>query len=132
MSDGFRLLHTMLRVFDLDKSIGFYTKLLGMRLLRRTDYESGRFTLAFVGYGEESDTAVLELTHNWDQPEPYVIGTGYGHIAIGVPDIYAACDALRGAGAKITREPGPMKHGSTVIAFVEDPDGYKVELIQRR
>lgn len=131
MSEGYRLLHTMLRVFDLEKSIAFYTKLLGMRLLRRTDYEGGRFTLAFIGYGEESDTAVIELTHNWDQAEPYTIGSGYGHIAIGVPDAYAACAALRDAGAKITREPGPMKHGSTVIAFVEDPDGYKVELIQR-
>lgn len=131
MSEGYRLLHTMLRVFDLEKSIAFYTELLGMRLLRRTDYEGGRFTLAFIGYGEESDTAVIELTHNWDQAEPYTIGSGYGHIAIGVPDAYAACDALRAAGAKITREPGPMKHGSTVIAFVEDPDGYKVELIQR-
>lgn len=131
MSEGYRLLHTMLRVFDLEKSIKFYTELLGMRLLRRTDYEGGRFTLAFIGYGAESDTAVIELTHNWDQAEPYTIGSGYGHIAIGVPDAYAACDALRAAGAKITREPGPMKHGSTVIAFVEDPDGYKVELIQR-
>ena len=126
-----RLLHTMIRVLDLDKSIQFYTQLLGMRLLRRTDYEGGRFTLAFVGYGEESDTAVLELTHNWDQTEPYAIGTGFGYLAIGVADIYAACDALRAAGVKITREPGPMKHGSTVIAFVEDPDGYKVELIER-
>lgn len=131
MSEGYRLLHTMLRVFDLEKSIKFYTELLGMRLLRRTDYEGGRFTLAFIGYGAESDTAVIELTHNWDQAEPYAIGSGFGHIAIGVPDAYAACDALRAAGAKITREPGPMKHGSTVIAFVEDPDGYKVELIQR-
>jgi len=128
----FRLLHTMLRVFDLEKSLDFYTRLLGMRLLRRTDYEGGRFTLAFVGYGEESDTAVLELTHNWDQAEPYSIGSGYGHIAIGVPDIYATCEGLRAEGAKITREPGPMKHGSTIIAFIEDPDGYKVELIQRK
>ncbi len=126
-----RLLHTMIRVLDLDKSIQFYTQLLGMRLLRRTDYEGGRFTLAFVGYGEESDTAVLELTHNWDQKDPYEIGSGFGHVAIGVTDIYGACDALRAAGVKITREPGPMKHGSTVIAFVEDPDGYKVELIER-
>lgn len=129
---SYRLLHTMIRVRDLDASIGFYTKLLGMRLLRRTDYEGGRFTLAFVGYGEESDTAVLELTHNWDQTEPYEIGTGFGHLAVGVPDIYGACDALRAAGVKITREPGPMKHGSTVIAFVEDPDSYKVELIERK
>lgn len=131
MAEGFRLLHTMLRVFDLDRSIAFYTELLGMRLLRRTDFDSGRFTLAFVGYGDESETTVLELTHNWDQAEPYSIGSGYGHIAIATPDIYAACEALRAAGAKITREPGPMKHGSTVIAFIEDPDGYKVELIQR-
>lgn len=131
MAEGFRLLHTMLRVFDLDRSIAFYTELLGMRLLRRSDFDSGRFTLAFVGYGDESETAVLELTHNWDQAEPYSIGSGYGHIAIATPDIYAACEALRAAGAKITREPGPMKHGSTVIAFIEDPDGYKVELIQR-
>lgn len=131
MAEGFRLLHTMLRVFDLDRSIAFYTELLGMRLLRRSDFDSGRFTLAFVGYGDESETAVLELTHNWDQTEPYSIGSGYGHIAIATPDIYAACEALRAAGAKITREPGPMKHGSTVIAFIEDPDGYKVELIQR-
>lgn len=128
----FRLLHTMLRVFDLEKSIDFYTRLLGMTLLRRNDYEGGRFTLAFVGYGDESDTAVLELTHNWDQAEPYDIGTGYGHIALGVPDIYATCDRLAKAGVKITRPPGPMKHGSTVIAFIEDPDGYKVELIERK
>jgi len=127
----YRLLHTMLRVFDLDKSLDFYTRLLGMTLLRKTDYEGGRFTLAFVGYGEESDTAVIELTHNWDQAEPYTIGSGYGHIAIGVPDIYGTCEKLRAEGAKITREPGPMKHGSTVIAFVEDPDGYKIELIER-
>ncbi len=128
----YRLLHTMLRVFDLDKALDFYTRLLGMRLLRKNDYEGGRFTLAFVGYGDETDSAVIELTHNWDQKEPYSIGGGYGHIAIGVPDIHAACDTLRAGGAKITREPGPMKHGSTVIAFVEDPDGYKIELIERK
>ncbi|HYG88245.1 MAG TPA: lactoylglutathione lyase [Azospirillum sp.] len=128
----YRLLHTMLRVFDLDKSLDFYTRLLGMKLLRKADYEGGRFTLAFVGYGEEKDTAVIELTHNWDQAEPYSIGTGYGHIAIGVPDIYGTCEKLRTEGAKITREPGPMKHGSTVIAFIEDPDGYKIELIERK
>lgn len=128
----YRLLHTMLRVFDLDKSLDFYTRLLGMSLLRRTDYEGGRFTLAFVGYDEEKDGAVIELTHNWDQAEPYTIGSGYGHIAIGVPDIHGTCDRLRAGGARITREPGPMKHGSTVIAFVEDPDGYKIELIERR
>ncbi|MBP2312374.1 lactoylglutathione lyase [Azospirillum soli] len=128
----YRLLHTMLRVFNLEKSIDFYTRLLGMKLLRRNDYEGGRFTLAFVGYGDESDTAVLELTHNWDQAEPYTIGSGYGHIAIGVPDIYATCEQLAKEGVKIPRPPGPMKHGSTVIAFIEDPDGYKVELIEKK
>ena len=128
----FRLLHTMLRVLDLEKSLDFYTRLLGMKLLRLNVYEGGRFTLAFVGYGEESDTAVLELTHNWDQKEPYEIGTAYGHIALGVPDIYATCEKLAAEGVKIPRPPGPMKHGSTVIAFIEDPDGYKVELIERK
>ncbi|MBK1836154.1 lactoylglutathione lyase [Azospirillum sp. YIM B02556] len=128
----FRLLHTMLRVLDLEKSLDFYTRLLGMKLLRRNDYEGGRFTLAFVGYGEESDTAVLELTHNWDQKEPYEIGTAYGHIALGVPDIYGTCEKLASEGVKIPRPPGPMKHGTTVIAFIEDPDGYKVELIERK
>lgn len=126
----YRLLHTMVRVFDLDTSIDFYTRLLGMRLLRRTDYESGRFTLAFVGYGDEAGHTVLELTWNWDQAEPYQIGTGFGHLAIGVPDIYGTCDRLATEGVKISRPPGPMKHGSTVIAFIEDPDGYKVELIE--
>jgi len=124
-----RLLHTMLRVGDLEKSLAFYTGPLGMKLLRRRDFPGGRFTLAFVGYGDESETAVLELTHNWDT-KSYEIGTGYGHIALGVPDIYATCAALRERGVKITREPGPMQHGTTVIAFIEDPDGYKVELIQ--
>ena len=127
----FCLLHTMLRVYDLDKSIDFYTRLLGMRLLRRTDYESGRFTLAFLGYGPETENTVLELTYNWDQAEPYQIGSAFGHIAIGVPNIYATCAELETSGAKIPRPPGPMKHGSTVIAFIEDPDGYKVELIQK-
>lgn len=126
---GARLLHTMLRVYDLDKSIDFYTRLLGMKLLRRKDYPDGKFTLAFIGYGEESDTAVIELTHNWDH-EPYSIGTGYGHIALGLPDIYKACEQLAAAGAIVSRPPGPMKHGTTHIAFIEDPDGYKVELIQ--
>jgi lactoylglutathione lyase len=125
-----RLLHTMLRVKDLDASLAFYTGALGMRLLRKTDYPSGEFTLAFVGYGDESDTAVIELTHNWGKSD-YVLGDAFGHIAIGVTDIYATCDKLRADGVKITREPGPMKHGSTVIAFVDDPNGYKVELIQR-
>ncbi len=128
----FRLLHTMLRVYDLEKSLDFYTRLLGMKLLRRNDYEGGRFTLAFVGYGDEKDTAVLELTHNWDQAEPYDIGTAYGHIALGVPDIYATCEQLAKEGVKIPRPPGPMKHGTTVIAFIEDPDGYKVELIETK
>jgi len=125
-----RLLHTMLRVGDLERSLAFYTDVLGMRLLRRKDYPDGRFTLAFVGYGDESDTAVLELTHNWDTSS-YEIGTGYGHIALGVEDIHATCEAMAAKGGQVVRPPGPMKHGSTVIAFVEDPDGYKVELIQR-
>jgi lactoylglutathione lyase len=124
-----RLLHTMLRVGDLERSITFYTEVLGMRLLRRKDYPGGRFTLAFVGYGEESDTTVLELTHNWDTSS-YEIGSGYGHIAIGVNDIVAVCDQMRAKGGRVVREPGPMKNGTTVIAFVEDPDGYKVELIE--
>ena len=124
-----RLLHTMLRVGDLERSLAFYTDLLGMRLLRRKDYPGGRFTLAFVGYGDESDHTVLELTHNWDT-DAYEIGTGYGHIALGVDDIHAVCEAIRAKGGRVVREPGPMKHGNTVIAFVEDPDGYKVELIQ--
>ena len=128
----FRLLHTMLRVYDLEKSLDFYSRLLGMKLLRRNDYEGGRFTLAFVGYGDEKDTAVLELTHNWDQAQPYDIGTAYGHIALGVPDIYATCEQLAKEGVKIPRPPGPMKHGTTVIAFIEDPDGYKVELIETK
>lgn len=126
-----RLLHTMLRVGDLDKSLNFYTEILGMRLLRRKDYPEGKFTLAFVGYGEESDTAVLELTHNWDTSS-YDLGNGFGHIAIEVDDAYAACDAVRAKGGKVTREAGPMKHGRTVIAFVEDPDGYKIEFIQKQ
>lgn len=129
---SFQFLHTMIRVRDLEKSLDFYTRHLGMSVLRRNDYPEGRFTLAFVGYGDESANTVVELTHNWDQDEPYEIGSGFGHLALGVPDIYAACDALRADGVKITREPGPMKHGTTVIAFIEDPDGYKVELIERR
>ncbi len=126
-----RLLHTMLRVGDLDKSLNFYTEVLGMKLLRRKDYPDGKFTLAFVGYGEESDTTVLELTHNWDTPA-YDLGTGFGHIAIEVDDAYAACDAVRAKGGKVVREADPMKHGTTVIAFVEDPDGYKIEFIQKK
>ncbi|MBX6367503.1 MAG: lactoylglutathione lyase [Rhodospirillales bacterium] len=127
----FRLLHTMIRVLDLDKSLDFYTRLLGMKLLRRKDYESGRFTLAFVGYGDETESTVIELTHNWDQKEPYTIGSGFGHLAIGVPDIYGTCRRLEAEGVKIPRPPGPMKHGGSVIAFIEDPDGYKIELIER-
>ncbi|KIL98892.1 Lactoylglutathione lyase [Paramagnetospirillum magnetotacticum MS-1] len=126
-----RFLHTMIRVGNLDRSIDFYTRLLGMKLLRRTDYPEGRFTLAFVGYGEEASSTVVELTFNWDT-ESYDLGGGFGHLALGVPDIYKACADLAAAGAKITRAPGPMKHGSTIIAFVEDPDGYKIELIQAK
>ena len=132
MTGEYRLLHTMIRVRDLDASLRFYTELLGMRLLRKRDYPDGKFTLAFVGYGEETDHTVVELTHNWGREEPYALGEGFGHLALGVPDIYMACDALKAAGVKITRPPGPMKHGTTVIAFVEDPDGYKIELIERR
>ena len=124
-----KMLHTMIRVGNLDRSLAFYTELLGMRLLRKKDYPDGRFTLAFVGYGDEADHTVVELTHNWDT-EHYDIGSGFGHLALGVPDIYRTCDELRTRGAKITREPGPMKHGTTEIAFIEDPDGYKIELIQ--
>ena len=123
-----RLLHTMLRVGDLDRSIAFYTELLGMQLLRRRDFPGGRFTLAFLGYGPESENTVLELTHNWDTGS-YDLGTAYGHIAIGVDDVYAACDRIRAGGGQVVREPGPMQHGSTVLAFVEDPDGYRIELL---
>jgi len=121
----------MLRVVDLDSSIAFYTEVLGMRLLRRNDYPEGKFTLAFVGYQDESEGAVLELTHNWGV-ESYELGTAYGHIALEVPDAYAACEAIKARGGKVVREAGPMKHGTTVIAFVDDPDGYKVELIQAK
>ncbi len=127
----FRLLHTMLRVLDLEKSLDFYVNKMGMQLLRKKDYPTGEFTLAFVGYGDEDAQAVIELTHNWGQKEPYTIGSGYGHIAFGVPDIYGLCERLGAAGVKITRPPGPMKHGGSVIAFIEDPDGYKIELIER-
>lgn len=125
-----RILHTMLRVGDLQRSLDFYTQVLNMKLLRRKDYPDGRFTLAFVGYGDESETAVLELTHNWDTPS-YQLGNGYGHVAIEVDDAYKTCDEVSRRGGKVTRAAGPMKHGTTVIAFVEDPDGYKIEFIQR-
>ncbi len=124
-----RMLHTMLRVGDLEKAISFYTEVLGMKLLRRKDYPSGRFTLAFIGYGLESNTTVLELTHNWDI-DHYELGEGYGHIAIGVENIHTTCKTISQKGGIVVREPGPMKHGKTLIAFVQDPDGYKVELIQ--
>ena len=125
-----RLLHTMLRVGDLDRSLAFYQEVLGMKLLRKSDYPEGKFTLAFVGYGAEIDHTVLELTHNWETSS-YDLGNAYGHIAIEVEDAYAACDAARAKGGNVVREAGPMKHGTTVIAFVEDPDGYKIEFIQK-
>ncbi|MCA3129628.1 MAG: lactoylglutathione lyase [Betaproteobacteria bacterium] len=126
-----RILHTMLRVGDLDRSIDFYSNVLGMRVLRRRDYPDGRFTLAFVGYGSEDEESVLELTHNWDTAK-YELGTGYGHVALEVDDAYKACDEVKKRGGRVTREAGPMKHGTTVIAFVEDPDGYKIEFIQKK
>ncbi|MFM8293626.1 MAG: lactoylglutathione lyase [Microcystaceae cyanobacterium] len=124
-----RLIHTMLRVGDLDKSLQFYCEILGMQLLRQKDYPTGEFTLAFVGYGDEADHAVIELTYNWGV-EHYDLGNAFGHIAIAVDDIYGTCEKIKAKGGKVTREPGPMKHGQTVIAFVEDPNGYKIELIQ--
>jgi lactoylglutathione lyase len=124
-----RILHTMLRVGDLDRSIAFYTKVLGMQEISRKDYPDGKFTLAFLGYGKNPEHAEIELTHNWGV-ERYELGTAYGHVALGVDQIHEVCDRIRKAGGKITREPGPMKHGTTVIAFVEDPDGYKIELIE--
>ena len=126
-----RLLHTMIRVGDLERSIAFYTEVLGMKVLRRKDYPDGKFTLAFVGYGEESDHTVIELTHNWDTAS-YDIGNGFGHLAVAVPDAYKACEEVKAKGGKVTRPAGPMKHGTTVIAFVEDPDGYKIEFIEKK
>jgi len=126
-----RILHTMVRVGDLDKSLDFYTNILGMHVLRRQDYPEGRFTLAFVGYQAEEEGAVIELTYNWDTDQ-YDLGDGYGHIAIEVENAYTTCESIRAKGGNVVREAGPMKHGTTVIAFVEDPDGYKIELIQRK
>ncbi|WP_339009639.1 lactoylglutathione lyase [Aeromonas popoffii] len=126
-----RILHTMLRVGDLQRSIDFYTRVLGMTLLRKSENSEYKYTLAFVGYGDEKDESVIELTYNWGVSE-YELGSAYGHIALEADDIYGTCDALRAAGAKITREPGPVKGGKTVIAFVEDPDGYKIELIAKK
>ncbi len=126
-----RILHTMLRVADLERSLRFYTEVLGMRLLRRKDYPEGKFTLAFVGYGDETDTALIELTHNWGV-DKYELGNAFGHIAVAVDDAYKACEEVKRHGGKVTREAGPMKHGTTVIAFIEDPDTYKIELIERK
>jgi lactoylglutathione lyase len=126
-----RILHTMIRVVDLDESIRFYTQVLGMTVLRKKDYPDGKFTLAFVGYGQESEEAVIELTHNWDK-KAYTPGDAFGHIALEVDDAYEACDKIRALGGNVVREAGPMKHGQTVIAFIEDPDGYKIELIQKK
>jgi lactoylglutathione lyase len=130
-TDKYRYLHTMIRVRDLDKSLKFYTEQLGMKLLRKRDYPTGKFTLAFVGYGDEAANTVLELTHNWEQAEPYALGSAFGHLALGVPDVYKACEQLGAAGVKIPRPAGPMAHGGSVIAFIEDPDGYRIELVQR-
>ena len=128
---GFRLAHTMIRVLDLKKSLKFYCDTLGMKILRKTDYPEGKFTNTFIGYGPETEFPTLELTHNWDQKESYEKGNGWGHICIETPDVYKACEDLANIGVKITRPPGPMKHGTRVIAFCEDPDGYKVELNEK-
>jgi lactoylglutathione lyase len=130
-TDKFRFLHTMIRVRDLDASLRFYTDQLGMKLLRKRDYPTGKFTLAFVGYGDESSNTVIELTHNWGQAEPYDLGSAFGHLAVGVPDVYKTCEPLAATGVKIPRPAGPMAHGGSVIAFIEDPDGYRIELIER-
>jgi len=131
MSENFSYLHTMLRVKNLDESVKFYTELLGMKEIRRHEVPAGEYTLSFIGYGDEKSHTVLELTYNWGKTD-YELGTAFGHLALGVPDIYGTCETLRKAGAKIAREPGPVKFGTTVIAFIEDPDGYKIELIERK
>ena len=130
MAENFRYLHTMLRVGNLERSVAFYSAMFGMVELRRRDVPDGKYTLAFLGYNERPDQTELELTYNYGV-DNYEIGTGFGHLAFGMPDVYGTCERLRAAGAKITREPGPVKFGTTVIAFVDDPDGYKIELIQR-
>ena len=126
----YRFAHTMIRVLDLEKSLQFYTEILGMKLLRKSDYPEGKFTNCFVGYDSEDRSAVIELTHNWGRETPYDKGDGWGHLCLAVPDIYGTCEKLAAAGATISRPPGPMKHGTTVIAFIDDPDGYKIELVQ--
>ncbi|TDJ73673.1 MAG: lactoylglutathione lyase [Proteobacteria bacterium] len=126
----YRLAHTMIRVTDLKKSLDFYTRMLGMQVLRSTDYPDGKFTNTFVGYGPEASYPAVELTHNWDQDQPYDLGGGWGHLAVEVPDVYETCQQLEKEGVKITRAPGPMKHGTRNIAFIEDPDGYKIELLE--
>jgi len=134
MADGaanYRMLHTMIRVMDLDKSLAFYTGAMGMKLLRKRDVPDGKYSLAFVGYDDESSQAVVELTYNWDQAKPYKIGTGFGHLAVGVPDVKQVCEHVAAKGGKVTRPPGPVKFGTTIIAFVRDPDGYAIELIER-
>jgi lactoylglutathione lyase len=131
MAGGNRILHTMIRVLDLEKSLEFYCAHMGMKLLRKTEHPEGRFTLAFLGYGDESDNTVIELTHNWDRTEPYAMGEAFGHIAIGVTDIYKVCAELEKNGIEVPRKPGPMKHGSTILAFIRDPDGYMIEFIER-
>jgi len=129
---NYRMLHTMIRVKDLDKSLAFYTGPMGMQLLRKREVPDGKYTLAFVGYGDESEHCAVELTYNWDQATPYDLGSGFGHLAVGVPDARGMCEEVTKAGGKVTRAPGPVKFGTTVIAFVEDPDGYKIELIERK
>lgn len=131
-TENYRYLHTMLRVKNLDASVDFYTRILGMKELRRNEVPDGKYTLAFVGYGDEATHTVLELTYNWGKDDGYELGTAFGHLAIGVPDVAAACEDVRRASGRVVREAGPVKFGTTIIAFIEDPDGYKIELVQRR